>query len=241
MGVHYKAIGVYCIINTVTGAVYVGSSVRSVQYRIHSHMRDLRAGRHQNPHLQAAWNCYGADAFTWSLLEVVQDPDQVLAREQHWLDRYWGGRQGVECYNAYPTAGSPRGYKQSEETIQKRADTHRGKKQSPETIARRVASLTGLKRSEEARRRISEAHKGIRLAPEVYVQQAEARRGHPPYPAAIQAVAKTYHGFVAPDGTEYRNVYNLHRFCKEHGLDSSCMVKVDKGKLHRHRGWRKLQ
>ena len=56
-------IGVYLIRNKINGKVLVGSSNRSVNGRWFHHLHHLRAGKHGNPHLQAAWREYGRDAF----------------------------------------------------------------------------------------------------------------------------------------------------------------------------------
>lgn len=54
--------GCYLIFNTKSKKCYIGSS-KHISWRIYQHVRLLRFGRHINPHLQAAWNKYGEDAF----------------------------------------------------------------------------------------------------------------------------------------------------------------------------------
>lgn len=51
-------------------------------------------------------------------------------------------------------------------------------------------------------------------------------------------LAKTYPGFVSPDGTTYKDVFNLHRFCQEHNLQISNMCNVASGKEYAHKGWK---
>ena len=43
--------------------------------------------------------------------------------------------------------------------------------------------------------------------------------------------------FIAPDGTRYRG-YNVRRFCIEHDLDHTCMLRVKSGERVHHKGWR---
>lgn len=50
--------GVYQIYNTETNKRYIGSSI-DVQRRLKEHLRNLKANRHCNQHLQNAWNRYG--------------------------------------------------------------------------------------------------------------------------------------------------------------------------------------
>lgn len=49
--------GVYQIYNTETNKRYIGSSI-DVQRRLKEHLRNLKANRHCNQHLQNAWNKY---------------------------------------------------------------------------------------------------------------------------------------------------------------------------------------
>ena len=53
-------------------------------------------------------------------------------------------------------------------------------------------------------------------------------------------ISKHYEGFVSPDGEEYRDIFNLEQFCKEHDLFSSAMNRVYTGKAPHHKGWVKL-
>lgn len=199
---HSTTIGVYLITNTITGAVYVGSTSTSIKRRWKEHRLTLRKGVHPNPHLQYAWDAYGEESFTFTLVEAVTEPSEVIAREQEWLDQYFplGPRQ---CYNMKPTADSMYGFKQR-----------------PETIARRVAKMLGRKNTEETRQRMSEARKGL-----VYSEEH----------------LKIYSGFSAPDGTEYRNIIGLQRFCDAHGLDCSNMYKLAVGKYRSVKGWKRLE
>lgn len=60
--------GVYLILNTVTGDEYIGKS-GNIEQRWREHATQLRAGK-GNRVLQKAWNAYGADAFTFEILET---------------------------------------------------------------------------------------------------------------------------------------------------------------------------
>lgn len=62
--------GIYLIQCLPTGKVYVGKS-RHVQNRWASHRRNLKAGDHRNRHLQAAWSKYGAEQFSFSIVEEI--------------------------------------------------------------------------------------------------------------------------------------------------------------------------
>lgn len=105
---------IYKIINIQNAKFYIGSSI-VVAARWRKHARELRAGKHHCPHLQAAWNKYGEDSFVFRVVEVVVDMAALPAAEQRWLDEHHGKRH---CYNfAKHVDNSSRGVV--------RADTHR--------------------------------------------------------------------------------------------------------------------
>ena len=78
--------GVYFIINLVNGKKYVGSS-NDIRQRRREHWSHLKQNIHSNKHLQNAWNTYGEKNFMFLIQEFVSK-DQLLDREQYWLDMY---------------------------------------------------------------------------------------------------------------------------------------------------------
>jgi len=136
--------GIYAILNTMNGKVYVGSAV-DIKARWMRHVHRLRLGMHTNPILQAAWNKHGEDAFEFEVLEEVPDRIWLFIREQLWLNdvRPWERSEG---YNILRTADSRLGYIPSEEQKQKQRAAMLGRKTGPI--------------SEAQRKVLSEAHKG---------------------------------------------------------------------------------
>jgi len=96
-------IGIYVIKNTITGKVYVGSSV-DMAHRFAEHKCDLNHNRHQNVYLQRAWNKYGRDLFIFSLLEVCPTNDLIQV-EQKWIDLLKASNK-MFGYNIRPKADS---------------------------------------------------------------------------------------------------------------------------------------
>lgn len=76
--------GVYKIKNETNGKVYVGST-NNFTKRWFKHRALLRHNKHQNSHLQAAWNKYGESSFTFSIIEECPI-DSLLSREQFYID-----------------------------------------------------------------------------------------------------------------------------------------------------------
>jgi predicted GIY-YIG superfamily endonuclease len=70
--------GVYRI--TGPGRVYIGSS-DDIPRRWHSHLSQLRGGRHHNYRLQAAWAEHGEAAFAFAVIEEVADLTDLIGAE----------------------------------------------------------------------------------------------------------------------------------------------------------------
>lgn len=81
-----KIIGVYSIQNKHNGKRYVGCST-NIQNRWKNHKYMLKNGKHENSHLQGAYDKYGSDAFEYSILERC-DIDILQEREEYWIAYY---------------------------------------------------------------------------------------------------------------------------------------------------------
>lgn len=82
-------------------------------------------------------------------------------------------------------------------------------------------------------RPLSKAHPcGYKLSDATKAKQSLAKEGN-------QYGAKNY-AFIAPDGEIHRTT-GLEQFCKEHGLDVSCMSRVAARERPVHKGWRRWE
>jgi group I intron endonuclease len=179
-----KSGGIYRIVNLVNGKVYIGSALR-FRTRFNEHRWRLRRGRHHSPRLQRAWDKYGEDAFRFEVVEVVGTPDDLIPREQHWID-------ATNCvsvgYNCSPTAGSTRGTKASEVTRQKMRAARQHV--SAETRAKRSAAMKGRKQDPAHRRKIAEAQRGRKASPEARARMSAAALARTPDVAAKIAASR---------------------------------------------------
>ena len=82
-----KTSGIYAIVNNFNGKRYVGSS-QDCRERLGHHLSLLRYGKHQNQHLQNAFNQCLIENFLYILLEEVKDLSKLHEREQYWMDYY---------------------------------------------------------------------------------------------------------------------------------------------------------
>ena len=86
--------GIFQVKNNKTGKILLGSST-NLHGPLNKHRFMLSLGKHDNADLQRDWKQYGADAFTFEILEVVkpsQDPlfnldDELTLLEQIWLEK----------------------------------------------------------------------------------------------------------------------------------------------------------
>lgn len=116
--------GVYQIICKPTGKVYVGSTVH-IRKRKWAHRRGLSKQGHCNPHLQRAWDQYGPDAFTHSVLEYCEK-EKPIEREQYYIDELKAANPKYG-FNICPTAYSNLGRKLSPEMRAKLSAASKGK------------------------------------------------------------------------------------------------------------------
>lgn len=153
---------IYLITNTTNNKFYVGSTNDAIARR-NVHWRRLRMGVHHSAHLQAAWNTYGEDAFTFTVVETYATKQEMLAAEQRWLDKHVGTS---ECYNFAKEATSP--------WLGQPSELHPmyGKPRPEETRGKLSQTLKqvyadgvshprlGKKHTEETKKKISESMKG---------------------------------------------------------------------------------
>lgn len=128
--------GIYRIRNLKNGKLYIGSA-KNLKVRYRSHRNDLKRQKHHSIILQRAWNKYGENNFIFEVVEEVSNLDNLLKREQHYLDSL------SPDYNICTVAGNCTGRKFSKETREKMSK-----------------SASGRIVSEEGKRKRSEASKG---------------------------------------------------------------------------------
>ena len=162
--------GIYIIVNTKNGKVYVGQT-QNFRERQATHKYELRTGRHGNRHLQHAWNKYGEKSFRFQKLEYCAI-EHLTEREQHYIDIYKA--RGL-CYNIALDVKSPmRGRSHTAESRRKLSDSRKGKVHSAET--RHKISEVNKNPSAEKRRKMSETHKGRIAHNKGKVHSEETRR-----------------------------------------------------------------
>ncbi len=82
---------IYQFTCTENGKRYVGSTVRSEKQRRSEHLHLLRNGKHHSRHFQRCFDKYGEESFVFGIIEIVDDLNFMLCREQFHIWRVGPG------------------------------------------------------------------------------------------------------------------------------------------------------
>jgi group I intron endonuclease len=184
--------GIYRIRNTVSGRVYVGSAT-DLAGRWRTHKCDLLHNRHHSGKLQRSFNKHGLAAFSFVVLEYVDELPKLVIHEQRWINKL-GATNRNSGYNIAPTAGSLLGFKHSPESVERARRANLGKKlttqaiaalrlvntgrvKSPPELAKLRAANLGKTHTIAARLKMSIGHTGRKASAETRAKMAMAQTG----------------------------------------------------------------
>jgi group I intron endonuclease len=159
------ASGIYAITNKVNGKKYIGSACH-LKNRWKTHKSRLNLGQHHSAKLQNAWRKHGSDSFTFDVIEYVDDKNDLIAREQDWIDHY--NAASPSGYNVSPTAGNCLGVRHGDEVKAARSAILKGRTRAAEVCAK--ISAAKLAKSEDEKRLIS-----ARVSAALKARTAEAK------------------------------------------------------------------
>jgi group I intron endonuclease len=100
-----KSSGIYCIKCLENEQIYIGSTIQSFAIRLKQHKRELKHNKHHSVYMQNSYNKYGPLSFTVEILEIIEDKNIVLEREQYYINTLKPG------FNSAPLAGNNLGVK----------------------------------------------------------------------------------------------------------------------------------
>lgn len=160
---------------------------------------------------------------------------------------------------------SLRGKPMSDEQRQKLSAIHKERMKNPAAVEIALSGIREWINSPGARESISRRRKGYKLTPEELAAHAERMKKVGLQPETKEkrrrdtqamwndperrqrmldariSTAKTHEGFTAPDGTVYRNIFNLRAFAREHGLSPTALTDVHAGRIKSHKGWTRIK
>ena len=162
---------IYQIRCLTNGKVYVGSAVNP-RNRWMAHRTCLRGGTHHSRYLQHSWDKYGEDAFVFEIIEPVLFTEDLIVREQHWIDvlRAADRKHG---FNLSPTAGSTLGVKATNETRAKLSAVSKVRAATPAERARKSKKMKAMWEDPAYRANQSEQSKARYADPSVRAAQSE--------------------------------------------------------------------
>ena len=221
-----SAPGIYCILNEITGKLYIGSSV-NLYNRKRKHFQMLARGCHLNKHLQSSVAKYGLSAFSFNIIELIDDKEMLIEREQFYMDEAASYKR-ANGYNSSPTASSNLGFQHSDETKARISEARKGKKHP----------LWGTHLSNETKAKISKAFKGKKLSDETRAKMSKATKGekHPMWGKQRSnetkaKISKAHRGKKLSD--EHRQKMSVARLGKKHSVETRTKISVAKlGKKH---------
>jgi hypothetical protein len=98
----------------------------------------------------------------------------------------------------------------------------------------------GFPHSEETKQAIREMKTGLKQTPEHIKKRVDKMTGFKQSQHQKDRARETFEMawlVTNPEGHSF-NIVNLHKFCRENGLDQGNMVKVSQGILKQHKGWK---
>lgn len=168
------AAGIYQIKGFKSDKLYIGSAV-NIKNRWRCHIYDLKLAKHGNVYLSAIYKGYGIEGLEFKILEILDNPSELIEKEQAWIDSL--NTVAPNGYNVNPNAGSRLGTKHtietrskllkarnlrapiSQETRDEMSRAHIGRIFTPEWREKLSKARLGIVFSEETRAKMSIAQK----------------------------------------------------------------------------------
>ena len=173
--INTEASGIYKISNTINDKIYIGSAV-NLNHRYREHTKRLTSGAHHNIHLLRHFKKYGFKTLLFDYVELVDNKETLLEREQYWIDYYKNINNPL--FNINPTAGSNLGKTFSQEFKDKISRSRKGvshlseeekKKRSERMRGNKYGKL--VKRTDEYRKKQSDKSKGEKNGRAILTEQ----------------------------------------------------------------------
>jgi hypothetical protein len=167
------------------------------------HRADLRNGAHPNSHLQRGWAKYGETAFTFSVIEMVQDQALLSSREGYYCALFQAQNPSTG-YNLAGVDTEENVVLASAELRQKRSVNRLGKVDSEETRRRKSEGRKGIPMSEATKAKLSAIRLGMKASVETRQKMSEAHKGRPLSPETIIKLRAAHSGRRFPEGATQR-------------------------------------
>jgi group I intron endonuclease len=172
---------IYLAVNRKNGKAYVGQTIRGLKRRKTEHINaSLVCSRDESP-LHKAIKKYGKRHFSWEILERCASKKELNECEEKWIAFY--NSFDRRCGYNLTTGGGQ--YKQSKETILKRAEKLRGHTVSRETRKKISRANKGHVMSEEQKEQLRKCHTGHKYGERHRMLSSKNNRGSKNHAATI--------------------------------------------------------
>jgi len=206
---------IYCIHNLTTNKKYIGQTVEKLQRRVLRHFRTINETK-----ISRAIQKYSKNNFVYGIIEEVSDESLLDEKEKYWIQYYNTVNDG---FNIKEGGKCSRGFKQSQNSIEKRRQ-----------------KLIGKTLTKEHKQKISKAHKGKVLSKETVDKMISYRTGRKLTEICKEKISKSH----SKNTYELKNINgiilvikNLSQFCKENNLSQSYFSRMLKGERKTYKGW----
>ena len=108
---------VYKITNKINGKVYIGQTIRPVEYRFNRHMNDA-LNNILDTHFARAIRKYGKDSFIIEEIDNAQTQDELNQKEQYWIRYYNSVEDGYNETDAVSKCGGNTYQSKTEEEME---------------------------------------------------------------------------------------------------------------------------
>ncbi len=264
---HEKDSGIYKILNTHTGRVYIGQA-KQFDDRWPRHRRDLYKKKKKTPILQNDFNkCLkelGHDDFLeFYVLEVLPGTTRLQRNpfEEKWISIF---DIPDKIYNIekHPASGDPSCFSHTPEETKvklsiavkkmwenkdiriKITELSKQRWQNPkyrESRTKQIQEYSSKPETKEKRSKVAkERYNDPVIGETIKTTLADARLKQLGTKAAIEINAKTFSGFIltSPTGEKYQNIKNLAQFARDHQLNESGLRAFIYCKRESYNGWR---
>lgn len=229
-----KISGIYIIKNNINDKVYIGSAVNCHQ-RFIQHKSDFNKQCH-NQRFQNFVNKYGIDTLIFEIIEIVENKEHLIDREQYWIDYYksWKSTKG---FNICKIAGSTLGLKMPKshrETSKKRMQGNKyrqGKKWSEkEKMEIGERSREMWKNNPEKKKEMAKKVGDLKIGVPIW-------NGNKPHPMKCKVHTNRKVILVFENENLIDECYGTAEVCNKYGLDRGNVSRVCNGKLKTTKGY----